>query len=585
MDWITIIWSMAAATSLTLALIHLLIVIKQRTDWWRLLFVFSAVGAAAMAFIELFGMHLQSTTEYGRMIRWAQLPFTVLMLSVMWFVRSYLKAGRLWLAWLATGLRILAAILHFVFTPNLNFREITSLKQVLFLGQTVSIPVGVPNPWTLIGQAGMFLIFIFCLDATFAAWRREGVRRALFTGGSATFFLFLVQGQGTLVVWGFYQAPFGYSLMFLGIVVAMGYELSIDIIRSNQLSHDLHENEKQMAIAVDAAGVGISIRNIPTGEIWASEKWRDLFGFSLSERLGVILILQRVHPDDRDDLSRTMSKAIDGSGTYETQYRIINEDKQIRWIASRGQVEFTGDGKPIALRSASLDVTAQKLAEEAAIELSGRLINAQEQERSRLARELHDDLSQSLALLSIDLEMLGQQWPDEPELVTGRIHELSNRVTGLSSDVHRLSHELHPSKLEQLGLVSAIRGFCREIGSTHELTIEFQERDAPQFLPDDVSLCLYRITQEALQNVVKHSGSCSANVKLLAYENEIELTISDTGSGFNIESQSAKQSLGLTSMKERVRLVNGRFRIDSTEGHGTSVCVRIPTNNAKIFSN
>ena len=148
------------------------------------------------------------------------------------------------------------------------------------------------------------------------------------------------------------------------------------------------------------------------------------------------------------------------------------------------------------------DNTARKLAEEAAHNLSGRLIHAQEEEQTRLARELHDDLSQSLALLSVELEMFGQNPPAERRRSAGGWRIFSTQVKGLSSEVHRLSHELHPAKLDQLGLVAAVRGFCKEFALAHEMAIEFSDRSVPRTVPEDAALCLYRIAQEALHNVV-----------------------------------------------------------------------------------
>jgi signal transduction histidine kinase len=161
----------------------------------------------------------------------------------------------------------------------------------------------------------------------------------------------------------------------------------------------------------------------------------------------------------------------------------------MRWIASRGRIEFDCAGKPILLRGASLDITTRKRAEEAAQTLSGRLIHAQEAERTRLARDLHDDLSQSLALLSVEMEMFGQRPPAECEQVSLRMQEFSSQVKKLSSEVHQLSHELHPSKLEQLGLAAAVRGFCQEFGAAHEMAIEFAARTVPRALPEDTALC------------------------------------------------------------------------------------------------
>ncbi len=165
--------------------------------------------------------------------------------------------------------------------------------------------------------------------------------------------------------------------------------------------------------------------------------------------------------------------------------------------------------------------------------MSGRLIHAQEAERIRLARELHDDLNQSLALLAVELDMFGQKPPATSSEVSERMRDLSEQVKDLSSSVHRLSHELHPAKLEQLGLAAAVRGLCRELGAAHDIAIEFEAHAVPRKVRDEIALCLYRIVQEGLQNVIKHSGSTTAKVELISSENELCLIVSDQGRGFD----------------------------------------------------
>src|ERR1700758_273183 len=161
------------------------------------------------------------------------------------------------------------------------------------------------------------------------------------------------------------------------------------------------------------------------------DKWRALLGFGKSEPIDLNAFLQKLHPEDREAVSQTLAKALDGQGGYETEYRVVLPDGRMRWIASRGRVEFDAAGKPVLARGASLDITTRKQAEEAARDLSGRLIYAQEAERMRLACDLHDDLSQSLALLSIELEMFGQRQPTEHGQISGRMREFSAQVKRL----------------------------------------------------------------------------------------------------------------------------------------------------------
>jgi len=197
-----------------------------------------------------------------------------------------------------------------------------------------------------------------------------------------------------------------------------------------------------------------------------------------------------------------------------------------------------------------------------------------------LARELHDDLSQSLALLAVELDLFGRQ-PGTSGHVSERMQEFSAQVRGLSSGVHRLSHELHPAKLEQLGLVAAVRGFCKEFGAAHQLVVEFAAQEVPRGLPNDDALCLYRIVQEGLQNVVKHSGADRAQVTLSVAESELGLVVADDGCGFQYPLAAGGHSLGLVSMQERVRLVRGQISVQSSPGEGTRIEVRVAVEKAK----
>ncbi|MFZ0710784.1 MAG: ABC transporter substrate binding protein [Terrimicrobiaceae bacterium] len=338
----------------------------------------------------------------------------------------------------------------------------------------------------------------------------------------------------------------------------------------------LCESEQRMSLAADAANLGIWIRDFVGDQIWATDKWRQLFGFEKWDWLDMPRFLQRLHPEDRDAVSKALTMARETGGIYEKEFRIVLPDGRVRWIASRGRVEFDAAGKPVFMRGAALDNTARKLAEEAAHDLSGRLIHAQEEEQTRLARELHDDLSQSLALLSVELEIFGQNPPHERGQISGRMQEFSADVKRLSSEVHRLSHELHPAKLEQLGLVAAIRGFCKELAMAHEMAIEFADRSVPRAVPEDTALCLYRITQEALHNVIKHSGGTVARVQLTRNDGELRLVVADDGVGFDPETVRINGSLGLVSMAERARFVHGRFSIESHAGKGTRIDVHVP---------
>ena len=209
-------------------------------------------------------------------------------------------------------------------------------------------------------------------------------------------------------------------------------------------------------------------------------------------------------------------------------------------------------------------------------EVTGRLINAQERERARLAQELHDGLSQQIAVLAVELQLLGRRPPSHPAAYAGQLEELAGKAKALASDVHRLAHGLLPAKLEHLGLVPALAGLCRELGAAENLGIRFVAENVTARVPPTCALSLYRVAQEALWNVVKHSGARHAAVTLRGTPGELQLEVADDGRGFDPEDVAASASLGLLGMRERVAVHGGGIRWDRVPGSGTAVRAHIP---------
>jgi signal transduction histidine kinase len=221
-------------------------------------------------------------------------------------------------------------------------------------------------------------------------------------------------------------------------------------------------------------------------------------------------------------------------------------------------------------------VEERKRAEEELTGMSGRLIEAQEQERARIGRELHDDFGQRLALLAVNLQQMKEAPPDSAIELNSRMDELQKQTAEISADLQALSHELHSSKLEYLGIVTAMRSFCREFGEHQNMQVGFRSHDLPIPLPSpEVSLSLFRVLQEALHNASKHSGVRHFGVELWGMPGEIHLTVSDSGAGFDIQTAKQSHGLGLRSMQERLRLVNGDLSVESQPNRGTKVHARV----------
>lgn len=374
MSWITIVWSMNAAACLTLAGIYFLVWCKQREGWAYFVLSCNAVAGTALTAFELALLRAQTGEQYGVILRWAALPVWAVVVSLVVFVRLYLRAGRPLLAWGVCGVRTLALILNFIFLPNLSYLQITSLRQVSWWGgETVSVPVGETNPWILVAQLSLVLLITFFVDATITAWRRGDRQRALVVGGALILFSAVAVGEAILVVWGIIQAPFLACFSYLGLIAAMGYQMSTEMLHKAQLARqledreaDLHETKQRMELAASAAELGMWMWDIVRDEVWITDKGRALFGFSSLEKLDFELFRSRLHPDDRESVVRAVENSLTTGAEYESEYRVVLPDGQIRWIAGRGQVEFNDDGRPVRMRGASFDITSRKQAEEQA---------------------------------------------------------------------------------------------------------------------------------------------------------------------------------------------------------------------------
>jgi two-component system, LuxR family, sensor kinase FixL len=365
MTWITIVWSMNAAACLTLAGFYFAVWCKQRQRPMYLLFSCSAIAAAAISAFELWMLNSKTVEQYEPLVRWIHVPTWVLTLSFVAFVRLYLRAGRTWLAWSIYGLRTLVLILNFIFPVSINFTAITDIRRFSWGGQMVSVPVGASNPWGLLSTISLLLLLIFSVDAAITVWRRGDRRRALLVGGSMIFGAILAW-HVPLVIWGVIDVPFFLGFTYTAIVAAMGYELSNDVARAAGLARELEISEKRLKLAADSANLAMWEWDIVRDEIWITDKGRSLFGFTPSEKLDFDRFRSRLHPEDRESILQAVENSLRTGAEYRSEYRAVLPDGQIRWIVGRGHVEFNGDGKPVRMRGASLDITKRKLAEEQA---------------------------------------------------------------------------------------------------------------------------------------------------------------------------------------------------------------------------
>jgi PAS domain S-box-containing protein len=321
-----------------------------------------------------------------------------------------------------------------------------------------------------------------------------------------------------------------------------------------------------------AARIGTFDLNLRTGvNIWTPET-EALYGLPPGGFGGTQTAFENlIHPDDRERIAALTQEMIRTGQPVEEEWRVVWPDGSVHWVAGRGQAVIDESGEPARLLGVNLDVTERKQAAEALSVMTRKLIEAQEQERARIGRELHDDINQRLAMLAVELEQL----QNDPSLVQQRVSDLRKQTAEISNDVQALSHDLHSSKLEYLGVVAGIKSWCKEFSKRQGMEVDFKS-DAHGVLPVEVGRTLLRVLQEALHNASKHSGARRAAVQLEATPGEIHMIVRDLGRGFNVEAALQGTGLGLISMRERVRLVNGTITIDSEPMRGTSIHVRVP---------
>ncbi len=309
---------------------------------------------------------------------------------------------------------------------------------------------------------------------------------------------------------------------------------------------------------------------------------RTMFGISGNTYVGQVADFRnRVHPDDRELVWKAVSEARDNRSVYRADFRLVWPDGTVRWASACGSFSYSSLGEPVRMLGIAADITTRKRiedqlreSEEALIGLSHRLMETNETERTAVARELHDDLGQRMALLTIELERLKQSLPGGTANVP--VQELCGRALELGQDLQAISHRLHSSKLEFLGVASAAASFCRDLSEQKGVAIDFSHDGIPRDLPKDIALCLFRVLQEALNNGVKHAGVRRFTVALNGGRNQVQLEVVDRGLGFDPEAAMGNHGLGLLAMRERLHAVKGQISIESRPGGGTKVCARVP---------
>ena len=363
----------------------------------------------------------------------------------------------------------------------------------------------------------------------------------------------------------YYYAENGEPKRLLGV--------SVDVTSLKQGEEKILEREQRLHLALKAGRMYAYEWDVASDRMFRSPEAQNILGYEAPPTRQQILPM--VHPDDRRAFNDAAQRTPQSPDTQVT-YRLVRPDGSIAWVENTGHGLFDKSGRMIRMLGIIADVTERKQVEQSLASATGRLIAIQEDERRRIARELHDDINQRLAVLGICVQTLRKTAEDCSPTLVGDLNDVFDTVSEISKEVQAISHQLHSAQLEYLGIVAAISGFCREFGERHSVAIAFIYDNIPKHIPYDTSLCLYRIVQEAVNNATKYSHAREFEVKLWRLEDHLHLTVLDRGTGFEVETAMTKGGLGLISMRERVRLLDGKIFIDSKPMRGTTIHVEVP---------
>ena len=351
--------------------------------------------------------------------------------------------------------------------------------------------------------------------------------------------------------------------------------IAIDVTESKQTQEALFESDQRLRLAAQAGNMYSFDWDVSTDVVVRSPERAKVLSTTEPPRFTHRQFVDTIHQEDRPRFLATIAALTMEKPSAEIIYRVMVSNGAFIWLKGSGRAFFDSEGRMLRVVGMVADVTSLKRAEEALSGMSRKLIETQEQERDRIGRELHDDIGQRLALLVFQLEQLQEDTLILPE-VRSRMGEFEKQISEIATDIQALSHELHSSNLQYLGIAVAMRSFCREFGEQQKVGVDFNAGNLPSPLSPDISLCLFRVLQEALHNAVKHSGVKRFEVRLWGMSDEIQLSVRDFGTGFDREAAKESRGLGLISMEERLKLVKGTLSIESQVKRGTTIHARVP---------
>lgn len=605
MSYVTVLWSITGAAALLLALVHVFVWALDRQAWTNLAFAIVALAVAGIVPTELGMMYSATPAEWGEWVRWCHVPIFFAVTGIVVFVRLYLGTGRLWLAGVIIGLRVAILAGNFLLQPNFNFSSIESVGSARLLGETITV-VGkaTTGQWQWLATLAGALFIAYVVDASITLWRRGGSddrRRVAIIGGSLCFFVLLSTVHTQIMIWGIAKLPVMIAIPFLLTLSAMAFELSRDILRAPRLARELGESRQRLDLAARAAGLGLWSWDIARNRVWATERARQLLGFSRDEKIEPKRWLERVHPDDQPLAQAAIGRALERCQDYQAEYRVCVGDRPPTWISTRGRAEADARGRPVLVRGVVRDISERRRALDESADLRRDLAHAGRVTMlGQLASALAHELSQPLAAILRNAEsgemILRTASPDLEDLRA--IMEDIRRDDRRAGDIiERLRALLKRRRMEFQtiaveGLVQEVGGLVRPEAIAKHVSLEYAVASGlPNVMGDRVHLSQVLINlivngMDAIGQTAKTRRIVGVAAKAGA-ESLIELAVTDTGSGIPQDvinklfqpfftTKSGGMGMGLAVSRLIVEAHGGRLWAENNPAGGATFRFTVP---------
>jgi PAS domain S-box-containing protein len=498
------------------------------------------------------------------------------------------------------GLRTLSLILNFVFTPNINYREITRLRHVWFLGESVSIAEGIPNPWMLVGQISLVLFLIYLVDATCTMWRRGDRRSMLLLGGSMTFFMATALGRFLLTFWGVSPNTMTISFYFLGVVAVMAWEMSRETIRAAQLSDDLIKKDEWLDMAADTAGVGLWAWDFKSNLIWATERACLIYGFTSAEAIPFDTFLAKLHPDDLEWVVQTSQRCIREGTDFRNDYRIVLPDGSIRLMHVLAKAFINPAGVPERMTGVSIDITERKNIELELLQKHNELnhvnrVSTMGQLASTLAHEINQPLGAILRNTEAAELIMQEPSPDLDE-IRAILEDIRKDDQRAGEVIDRIRNMMKPQKTERCCLdLNVLIGESLALVKSDadkrhvRLALDF-DTPLPPVHGDRVQLqqVLINLLVNALDALsVNLPSNPLVTVCARSAGDSVEVDVFDNGSGITedqlphvfepfFSSKSNGLGMGLAISKGIIEAHGGRMWVANNQSGGVTFTVSLP---------